>query len=73
MTIVHTRSIAHWLTRGKRLALSAALASAFLVGPLSGSAHAMSRRCEVLKNYMDNTYYDTWMWRAASVEYMNYC
>lgn len=68
------------IRRGTRLAVSLALASSIaatsLAGPLATSAHAMSRRCEVLYHYMANKSpdgADGWMWRAASVEYMNYC
>jgi hypothetical protein len=70
---VYTPLSARRMSRVKRLALSVALASTVLAGPLGGTAHAMTRRCEVLMNYMDNTDSDTWMWRAASVEYMNNC
>jgi hypothetical protein len=39
---------------------------------MSGVASA-TPRCQVLKTFMDNTTSSSWMWRAASVEYMNYC
>jgi hypothetical protein len=61
----------------RRLAISAALAATLslpsLIGPLANTAHAQSRRCEVLQHYMDNHSPDGWIWRAASVEYGNYC
>jgi hypothetical protein len=62
------------------LAISAALAASLslpgLVGPFAQAAHAQTRRCEVLQHYMDSHSPDGangWIWRAASVEYGNYC
>jgi hypothetical protein len=60
--------------RIKRVAVSLLFAGTVLVGPLSGTAHAAeSVRCRVLRNYLENKSPDSWMWRAASVEYGNYC
>jgi hypothetical protein len=63
--------------RSRRLALSvvcaASIAAGTLAGPLTATVHAESPRCRVLHNFMDNTSSASWMWRAASVEYGNYC
>jgi hypothetical protein len=61
------------ILRTKRFAISFLLAGTVLIGPLSATAHAESVRCRVLRNYLENKSPDSWMWRAASVEYGNYC
>jgi hypothetical protein len=74
---MHTHRIDVLATRTRRLALSFALAASVaagtLAGPLAATVHAESTRCRILHNFMDNTSPDSWMWRAASVEYGNYC
>jgi hypothetical protein len=49
----------------------ALIVSAFLLTSFSTAASA-TPRCTVLRTYLDNAPV-TWMWRAASVEYANYC
>ena len=68
------------LVRGKRLALGLALATTVSVGawsaPFTTTAYAESVRCRVLRHYLEAKSPDGpdgWMWRAASIEYMNYC
>jgi hypothetical protein len=72
-----THTLDVFARRSRRLALSfafaASLAAGTLAGPLTATVHAESPRCRVLHGFMDNTSSDSWMWRAASVEYGNYC
>jgi hypothetical protein len=49
----------------------ALIASALVLASLSSAAYA-TPRCTVLKTYLDNAP-TSWMWRAASVEFSNYC